>query len=459
MTPIDYTYPFDPNGVLASNQIVGERHTITLANGQNFNFLIPDAAPYFENSMIVRHVASGQTLVKNVDWVPSYKFEAASNTAPFLQVYGAVSLLTTAYSGGTLELEYQTIGGAYVLSESALTTVLANTTINPRTATWESVTLKPGIYLPSAHLHNAQDTVGYSELVASVDSFKDTYVIEATRIYNTLMAHINDTNNPHALTLAQLGIERFANIFLANIDNINSQSPSATNYVSAQILKYYLNDINTRLNNVSSKGLSSDTDVLDKLGYITPEGVLNTGEKISHYSQSGETVTFRGHVIKSTNTTYDIRSEGSGVSNILWLGDQAKRHAAVRAENSGAIGFTNAAGALVAYLDSSGVLQHSGINRTSDITVKDIQSVYDYDSIDVDQINLFNWIWKDDERIPENKRSQADTGVIAQDIQKVFPNCVSVNSETGLLTIDDSKLAVHLSIVLLKQMKKIAIKE
>lgn len=829
MLPIQYAYPEDRNGTNPENRIVNERHTITPANGTNFNFLIPRAAPYFESSMVVRHEASGTVLTKGIDWVPSYKFEMASNTPPFLQVFGAVSVLTNSYNGGTLVLEYQTLGGAYTLEESDLTTVLANTTIDPRIASWESVTMKPGVYLPEAHLHNIVDTVGYAELVASVVAFKDAYIAETGRVLQILNTHVQDLNNPHETDLAKLGIERFQDVVLATIDEINSAAPSQLNYVSAAVLKYYLDTIaqgsantNAELQALRARVDQHDTDLAqlsmalstaqgtltdhgqriavleaqisqltsvsgdqgdlpfftgeagffkvvngqalstvgivnndaeltaqfnyresfaevfnswrrvaflsgnpvatpselngwsydpatdrirstinsnshialvspiqvrgdyvfevelqstnndddtiglclglvrlpngnhsmltvyrsashpsqstnspgatmrlvlngsstlvsdgpyesfpngwngyfergpvllkvtrtgtvltietgdagqsysrsmtfdlasnastqvfaggvnlgyasqsqtaaswrtlrrtganapvaaihtgqvfhwdgsqyvlaaasiadtiirgrfyvnpltkrlyyalasgsplvigndsigkdhtkvtgtrDRVVYSTIDNRAQVGDYVDHWSQNVSTgaMTYNGCVAKYEPDSYDIRSASEGDVSTLWLGAGNLRYAGVMALPDNSIGFRQFNGNRPIYMDANGVLQHAGINKTSDRTVKFVGEEFDYDAIDLTDLKLFHFKWAKDVRISETLWGKEDLGPMAQDVQKLFPHCVKTNPTTGLLTIDDASLATTLSIVLLKRLEKLIPKE
>jgi hypothetical protein len=54
-------------------------------------------------------------------------------------------------------------------------------------------------------------------------------------------------------------------------------------------------------------------------------------------------------------------------------------------------------------------------------------------------VGLFTWTWKHIEAIPENLRGAASVGVIAQEVQEKFPDCV--HSENGYLKVDYLKLS------------------
>jgi hypothetical protein len=54
-------------------------------------------------------------------------------------------------------------------------------------------------------------------------------------------------------------------------------------------------------------------------------------------------------------------------------------------------------------------------------------------------VGLFTWTWKHIDAIPEKLRGAASVGVIAQEVQAKFPECV--HSESGYLKVDYLKLA------------------
>lgn len=199
-----FRYDLDPSGVNPSNKVGPERHVVSIG-GSNSRLIIPKAAPFFKDSVRIKHVATGTYLEPGIEFEPSLYFEAASNTEPYPSVFGGISILTDAYDDATIEIEeYQTIGGEHVLSETSLLTILANLVIDPRTVTWDSVTYKPGVMTPDSHLTSLEDTVGYAELVAAVNRMGETYTLQSQELVSILRAHVVDTADPHNVTTALL---------------------------------------------------------------------------------------------------------------------------------------------------------------------------------------------------------------------------------------------------------------
>lgn len=204
-----YAYPFDPNGTAPSNKVVGERHTISPVNGPDFRFMIPRAAPFFRQSLKVTHVASGRILVDGIDYQPGHRYDAASNTAPFLTIFGSILIMDNTLEG-TFDLEYQTLGGEHTIDEQLALQLLANTQLDPRLTKWDSVLNTPGVYDPLLHRHSALDTVGYDDMVVALNRLVDAIIedrldgTEDVVARSQIQTHRLDKNNPHETRLAQL---------------------------------------------------------------------------------------------------------------------------------------------------------------------------------------------------------------------------------------------------------------
>lgn len=201
-----FAYPFDPNGTAPSNLVVGERHTITPINGGDFRFLVPKASPYFRNSLIVKHVATNRILTDGVDYQPGHRYDAASNTAPFLSIFGSILIMDNTLEG-TFEIQYQTLGGEHTVDESIILAMLANTQIDPRMTKWDVVLETPGVYDPLLHRQHVSDFVGWDDAVVAINRLVDA-VIDRMENGSTedpvARSHIANKSNPHEVRLAQL---------------------------------------------------------------------------------------------------------------------------------------------------------------------------------------------------------------------------------------------------------------
>lgn len=139
--PTLITYPFDPTGLLVSNLVAGEVKSAAPSEYRNFNFIVPDAAPFFKDGLVLRTYPGLVPLAEGIDYFLTHKFyDASISTAE--DIYGSISFFNTNLVGNVV-MDYQTVGGDWVLSTNDQLDMLFNSTLNPRTAYWEHVVNLP----------------------------------------------------------------------------------------------------------------------------------------------------------------------------------------------------------------------------------------------------------------------------------------------------------------------------
>lgn len=166
-TVTQYLYPEDRTGAAATNKILNEGHTLNPPTEPlDFHFLIPNATPFFRDTMVVTNVATGLPLVRGSDWFPGHKFVAASFELQNVKggVYASI-LLANRNLAGQLKLSYQTLGGAWTLDENTILAILSNRATDPRMTSYDEVSGKPTVFPPTDHNHDAADLIGMGELV------------------------------------------------------------------------------------------------------------------------------------------------------------------------------------------------------------------------------------------------------------------------------------------------------
>lgn len=209
-TPIDgTTYPFDPTGKLASNLIAAEMQILTAQNYRDYHFIVPNAAPYFVNSLVITFKdtqGNVRPLTEGVDYVCTHMFHDAS-LACAAPIAGSISFYNTLLAG-QVQLKYQTLGGIWTLDADAIAKILADRLHNPRITTWEQVTDQPVTFPVIDHEWNLVDLVGMSEVVTAINEIAD--MLRQTGSTG-LAAHLADFNNPHRTTAAQVGLGNVPN--------------------------------------------------------------------------------------------------------------------------------------------------------------------------------------------------------------------------------------------------------
>lgn len=212
MSTTSYAYPFDPSGTLASNKIQGERQTISAPNWSDFYFIVPLAGPFFRAGHRVVHHPSGRILAEGVDYLLSHRFHDAS-LACGKPIYGSITFFDKTLVG-VVELEYQTLGGAWTITQQQITEILSNKLINPRITTWEQVVQPPFEFPIVDHEWDLVDMVGASELEAALKDIKEAILLSGE---GGLGDHLADFNNPHQTTKAQVGLGLVANFDVATV--------------------------------------------------------------------------------------------------------------------------------------------------------------------------------------------------------------------------------------------------
>lgn len=199
------TYPFDPTGSNPLNRIVNEQHVLTsLNNTQLYQTVMPSAAPFFSDNLILSFRNpdnSVRILTEGVDYYFTHQFISASK-ATAKPVYGSITFLDRDIQG-VLRLTYQTLGGVWTLTDSEIADILANMVKNPRTTAWEQITDLPFQFPVIDHEWNLVDMVGASDIVDAIDSVRDAILAGNA---GGIAAHINDKTNPHEVTKTQVGL-------------------------------------------------------------------------------------------------------------------------------------------------------------------------------------------------------------------------------------------------------------
>lgn len=168
-------YAFDPHGTNPQNIIRDERHTITVKNNYDFNYIIPDYAPFFTNDFKIytkTQAGAKQYLVEGVDYVFGMRFIQAQTMAGKV-VYASVSFINRNYSGDVY-LEYRTMGGEWTISQEKIATILSDWVHNPVETSWEQVADLPHAFPPITHTHPVGKLTTVDDLIEEIRKLSGT---------------------------------------------------------------------------------------------------------------------------------------------------------------------------------------------------------------------------------------------------------------------------------------------
>lgn len=218
--PPNPAYPIDYTGQLASNKVTGEQQILTAANYRDYHFIVPKLAPYFAESMKISHrslTGVVRLLVEGVDYYCTHWFISASRACS-KPIYGSISFLDQQLPG-VVTLEYQTLGGMWTQDDAKIAEILADRLHNPRITAWDVVVNMPVSFPPVDHAWDLADMVGMSTVVTKL---QDIAAAILTSQSSAMTTHMNNINNVHQVTAAQVGTYTSAQID-AKINAVNAR--------------------------------------------------------------------------------------------------------------------------------------------------------------------------------------------------------------------------------------------
>ena len=215
---INYRYPFDPYGANPVCLISNERHSLSAVSTASFALIVPKNGPFFRRGLVVKHIATDKTLTEGVDFALGHKFTRATiETAR--PVYGSILILNRELTGA-FDVTYQTLGGEFAIDTQLTLETLLNTQIDPRNTTWEAVINVPPLFPPYNHYFDADNLVGADDLRLAILQIRDVINTMPERLLPILMAHLDDSDNPHRVDKADVG--------LGDVDNFRTATVAET---------------------------------------------------------------------------------------------------------------------------------------------------------------------------------------------------------------------------------------
>lgn len=287
------SYPLDITGLASSNLITDELQTITEVNSNTYRIIIPKFVPFYLNNLVVKYVdihSVETTLEEKKDYFLCLPFVGGARALGKL-VYGAISL-NNKYIAGTIKVTYQALGGPWAVNKDAVIQHFMETQSNPKTIAWDLILDKPSLFAPSNHQHHVKDIYGHRDLIDAINGLK-TVITSTPTVSPALTAHMADTNNPHQVTAAQIGLDKVVNLPMATDAEVLAQAP-LDKYVT---MKQFI-------------------DLLNALTPPPPSNNLPTGTVLISGNQPV------GSVLTCTNTLSD--ADGLGTFSYQWYSGTTK---------------------------------------------------------------------------------------------------------------------------------------
>lgn len=166
------TYEVDHTAANPANRVV-EVRTLTDANRSSFNHIIPKAAPFFAHTVRIFHIQTNDELINGQDFYCVGTFvKAVTNVVDHREVNWAI-IFDDQRISGEYRIEYQTVGGEFVLDQQQMAEILANFVENPRSTDWERIVGRPLTFPPLPHDIHVDNLVGFNEQVAATHGIEE----------------------------------------------------------------------------------------------------------------------------------------------------------------------------------------------------------------------------------------------------------------------------------------------
>lgn len=161
------TYPFDATGTATTNLVSQETHQVQEFNYRSSFLIIPEAAPFYIDNLIVRYNNGTviKELIRDVDYKLVFDYRAATQSIG-KPVYGGI--LLNIFSTGTISIDYQTIGGTWTCDRNYVLQKLVQNEFNPRVTIWDMITDKTDLFPPINHQQTIDTIYGMDKLIAQL---------------------------------------------------------------------------------------------------------------------------------------------------------------------------------------------------------------------------------------------------------------------------------------------------
>lgn len=254
------TYPLDPSGVSPTNLVEGEIHSVSEAKFRDYNFIVPNFAPFFVDNfqMIFTYNGESRVLEEDVDY--SFALEYVTGTRTYGKaMYGAITLHNLNING-LVSLRYQTLGGDQVADRLQILTNLADRAYNPRTTIWDIITNVPNALPPTPHYQDYDNFYGQEQVVSALNDIRDAIVSNSSLTANEIQAFLENINSINVSGfMLRAGGNMTGPLYLAR-DPIERNEAVTKDYVDqntasieqlSQVLSEYntVEEINTMLGN------------------------------------------------------------------------------------------------------------------------------------------------------------------------------------------------------------------
>lgn len=164
----------DRTGMAIANLVVREPHVLTEVNSRSKRTIVPVHGPFYLNNLLLEIQwpdGSYSPLELGTDYAPVFRYRSAE-IATSKEVFGGLQVQRELVEG-MICLTYQALGTAWAGDRNYVLEAIASSVLNPRVATWDSISGLPEIFPPQTHQQPLEDFRGLEDLIAAVNAIGD----------------------------------------------------------------------------------------------------------------------------------------------------------------------------------------------------------------------------------------------------------------------------------------------
>lgn len=259
-------YPVDYTGTAPTNLVTGEPQTLPAKAVRVF---APTQAPFFAKGLQIFDTLNPSTPLTS----SQFMVYAMCNTASMISGLGNESYnviaITDQSVSNNITLNYQTVGGNYLMGADALVLLLNSLSLDTRPVTWDNILSRPISFPQNQHLQPLNAVIGFEYLVEAilrlamtivigdaskldqVTQYIDTALAASNAVINTQTAagsafgnHVLSTANPHNVTKAQILLGNVMNYAVAALSDAYAGTRTDLYVTTDQVTAVVKNAIN-----------------------------------------------------------------------------------------------------------------------------------------------------------------------------------------------------------------------
>lgn len=221
-------YLLDLSGTHPDNLVKDELHFIFANRGRAFSM---DHGPFYVDSVIIKEHLTGRVLEPEIDYMILQPYQDATMRTG--KEVAAIVYIHNKTVMDELRVTYQVVGGEFSWSIWAIKQLIEELDLDNRPVNWLDVVGKPLYFPPTPHLHPLSDTYGWEYIgymldqialaitngdIGAREEMMRRIQIELDKLQAQINAanlahqnHLDDKDNPHQVTHAQVGLGNLKN--------------------------------------------------------------------------------------------------------------------------------------------------------------------------------------------------------------------------------------------------------